>query len=146
MKDNIEIIDEELDEIIDIDDSTTYENDDSLKTMNEVNLGNTSLGTSTDDALKSFNTDETLTHLVVPKEEIIDIKEERPNIYVENPDLNSDLDNTLLLARQAIKPEETEKEVKHEESDNGAIIFIIILFLLLTAFIVALPYITDLFN
>ena len=144
MKENIEIIDDIVeDEIIVVDDSTTYAPDNSLNNMSGLNLGNVAEGTSTNDALKSFNTDDTMHHIEMPID-IIEIKEERPKIVVENPDLNSDLDNTLLLAKQAIKPEAITVEVKKEQSDNGAIAFIIILFLLLTAFIVALPYITDL--
>lgn len=155
--DDIEIIDDIVDEEIlflddEVEHKTTYAEDTSLKDNENISLGNEEEGHSLDDALTKFSTDENTISFEMPKEEAPKVTEEpifkkEMSFESEGPSLSDEMDSTMVLAKQAISPT---KEVLDDSSDDSksnkrAIIFIIFIFVLLAAIVIALPYIKNLF-
>ena len=144
----------------------TYTTDTSLSTDSNIMVDSSVVDSEvvSQDPINMFNVEEqpmvapaeTPYVFDLPKEELAPASEEvmepltvstDPIASVESPDLSDELDNTLLLAKQAINPDsviETPVKKDDEKSNKLGVIFIVILFVVLTAFIVALPYITDL--
>lgn len=144
----------------------TYTTDTSLSTDSNIMVDSSVVDSEvvSQDPINMFNVEEqpmvapaeTPYVFDLPKEELAPAVEEvmepltvstDPIASVESPDLSDELDNTLLLAKQAINPDsviETPVKKDDEKSNKLGVIFIVILFVVLTAFIVALPYITDL--
>lgn len=136
---------------------TTYREDTSFKDSESISLGQEEKGHSLNDALTKFSTEENTVSFTMPKEEEIEIIEEEDlnfNISkedvpfeAEGPSLSDELDNTMILAEQAINPKPVLEEDGKDDtkSNKRAIIFIVILFILLAAFVIALPFIKGLF-
>ncbi len=136
---------------------TTYTADNSLSTNANIFFGEPEVieKTMVPDPINIFNTEEPVVQPVVTpvvvNEPAIEVTTNVDQLVnVESPDLSDELDNTLLLAKQAINPDAVvnNASISHvngeEKSNKVGIIFIVVLFIILTAFIVALPYITDL--
>lgn len=144
---------------------TTYTTDNSLSNASSVVFGNPVEATEpvVQDTINIFNVEEPVVQPAtstfgyeLPKVEVAPTLEpvmlsSDPTGSVESPDLSDELDNTLLLAKQAINPDlgidqiPVKTEAANEEKSNKtSVIFIVMLFVILIGFILALPYITQL--
>lgn len=157
LEDEFEILDDIEEETILFNESPTtndrtYIEDNSLQNSGDITVGFSSDDEHTvDDALAKFNTDETPVVMkeMVSNEPSFDIEDVNPKPVLEAPSLSDELDNTLLLAKQAIHPEVVNdvKEIKDESKSNKLFItIVIILFIILAAFALLFPYIVRYIN
>jgi hypothetical protein len=149
INDEIEILDDIVEEEILFKEEeptykTTYTEDNSLQDSSNVSLGGDVEGHSLNEALTKFNTDDNPIIKELPQEEVKEVKEEF-KFEVESPTLSDELDQTLIVAKNAIDPSPViEDNIKDEtKSNKRAIIFIIVLFAILAVFILAFPFIKD---
>lgn len=159
IEDEIEILDDIAEEeVLLVEEPTSYQDktyveDNSLKDNGEILVSGVSdtVEHTVDDALTKFNTEEVpnvVEEVVAPEEQVIE------SVVIgsegaEAPTLSDELDNTLMLAKQAIKPETISdtKPMKDEtKSNKRSIIFVIVIFVLLGLLVVALPTIINLFK
>jgi hypothetical protein len=148
INDEIEILDDIVEEEIlfkeeEVPYKTTYAEDKSLQDSSNVSLGGEVEGHSLSEALTKFNTEESIVK-EVPVEPVKEVKEEF-KFEVENPTLSDELDQTLIVAKNAIDPSPVQEEdVKDESKSNKKyIIFVVVLFVLLAVFILAFPFIKE---
>lgn len=130
--------------------NTTYIKDNSFANNDKVWVGGLSEGEPTyHDAISIFDIEEKVksmenTNVSAPR--ITEPVSHAPIINIEKPDLSDELDNTLMIAKQAINPDNKVEEKHHDKRKENTvgIILIILLFVILLAFALMLPYINDL--
>jgi hypothetical protein len=114
---------------------STYDEDNSFLDMNTLQLGIKSDGLSSKEVLNSFKLEDTSQDLQIEKSYS---REETPIIIdAPKPTIDDEFSNTMLLNKQEIK-----NELKEEKESGSAVVFIVILFILLAAFIFLLPLLT----
>lgn len=130
--------------------NTTYTKDNSFSNNDKVWVGGLSEGEPTyHDAISIFDIEEkvkSMENTSVSAPRIAEPVLHAPIVNIEKPDLSDELDNTLMIAKQAINPDNKVEEKHHDKRKENTvgIILIILLFVILVAFALMLPYINDL--